>query len=498
MEYNVDYLHSGYWGELVGFGVSVDGVRIFDSTKLNIPFSDVLTAIDDNKKMVANFDVTKFSSGEDAKKNIDEMIAEVYGQTPTTLEDTLKKYYSQLSEKENLAMDYDDACLLLRNTREGAGEKIAEVIEGQVKEKTWYGKTVIRKPNIFEIAEAAHSYGGIMNPEIRQDVVDCLRSNAKTRYAKSEKYEELEKNTNNERLQLLKQASNELGVPMLNNIKAELLRCELQGKYFAKTGDVSVFATQKEAKEMEGQGFYNFIDSHESHMSTGNDYETFYLKRRKETALSRRTITHKEMALAMSAIMQESKEGKNGNADFSDSANKKLSTLDRFIKNDKLKRIPQSVKSMLVNVMYEHRDEFWHSEQFAELAKTLQPKTGLEDKNIADIYHKTEVLISGYEDVSANKEAVKARLSTRADEIEDGKVLSGVVRADDIAKKEEFKKTADFLKSLRGCGQAGKKIARYQQDELHKEVEKQKIEENKNRLPTQVQRVIRDKYRNSK
>lgn len=68
MEYNVDYLHSGYWGELVGFGVSVDGIRIFDSTKLNIPFSDVLTAIDDNKKMVANFDVTKFSSGEDAKK----------------------------------------------------------------------------------------------------------------------------------------------------------------------------------------------------------------------------------------------------------------------------------------------------------------------------------------------------------------------------------------------------------------------------------------------
>lgn len=518
MKYDVEYIYAGHTHELIGLGASVKGVRIYDSTQAKVSEQQVQDTINfDSKAIVDDFDVKKFSSGQEAKEAIEAIVAEKYGKTPETLNELMAKNFEQIAAKDNLAKDYGEAWRLTRAADMNC-EKIAKTAaimqDKTIEEKTWYGKKISRKASSDEIKDAAYSGNGILNPDIRKDVADFMLNNTDNydkRVAKSFEYEALEGDMNREKTELRQQASNDMSGMLLGEIKAELLRGDLQGKYFAETGDVSVFTTQEEAQKLGTMGYYDLrnngfsVDKNEAENHCASEYEAFYSQQRQSMRTGdNRLVMHKEMALALDAIIRENKAGHNigevlhGQPNYNSG---KLKELNNFVV-EHFDCIPQGVQVMMINTMYAHRDEFWHNQEFAELAKTLQPKQGLENKDIAEITHKAEVLIAGHEDVSESKNMLKDRLSQRADEIANGEVKSGVVMSDNAANQKKLSQERggliNTLKTLRGMGKMNKTVIRSRIDEVNKNINVAKAQEGENKKISMVQEAIKARFGNNK
>lgn len=517
MKYDVEYIYAGHTHELVGLGVSAKGVKIYDSTQAKVSEQQVQDMINfDSKALVDDFDVKKFSSGQAAKEAIEAIVAEKYGKAPEVLNNLLTKNFEQIAAKDDLAKDYGEAWRLIRAAdmnREKIAKTAAIMQDKAIEEKTWYGKKISRKASSDEIKDATYSGNGILNPDIRKEVADFMLNNIDNydkRVAKSFEYEALEGDTNKEVTELRRQASNDMSEMMLSEIQSELLRGDLQGKYFAETGDISVFTTQEEAQKLENMGYYDLRDNG---FRTGEEleaaggfsagtYEAFYSQQRQSMRTgNKRLITHKEMALALDAIIRENKAGHNigealhGQPNYNSG---KFKELNNFVVEHS-DCIPQGVQAMMINTMYAHRDEFWHNQEFAELAKTLQPKQGLESKGTAEISHKAEVLISGHEDVSESKNILKDRLYQRAAEIANGEIKSGVVANEGVADQKRLaQEKGGLINTLRGMGKMNKTVIRSQIDKVNKNINTAKAQEGENKKISVVQEAIKARFSNSK
>lgn len=234
------------------------------------------------------------------------------------------------------------------------------------------------------------------------------------------------------------QAGSVLSKSLMAAYTADLVEDALKAKYYDKTKDLSVFADGEKKERIAKASPVDLITGY------GSDL----------------LVSHEANIIVFSKIAAEQKNGRDVSPALGALRKVYSSAVTRDSDRYALSNFPENVKKRVFNLVYANRRNFFqHAEECVNIVKSLYGA----DEEAAKI-------IAGQRDICKAKEALKERLESRKNALNDGELVSGAVIADNIADvlKEGFEFPTDAQKAKKVVAAAQNKhsLTRAQQDIL--------------------------------